>query len=125
MQGRSPFEPPELDENGNFILGPNFNHDAAPGYVQDFDSRGHPQNLKSQSYQRRLIRAQNEALSTVGVVVAKAKAKRPWWQSLSDEQKYQIFVRENLVGSCVGITQSIVLKLATTWLTNLHFRFLV
>ena len=106
-------------------MGPNAQHDTDCDYVPDFDSRGHPRNIASRSLQRRLLRAQNEALSTVGVVVRKAKASRSQWQTMSDEQKYQLVVEENMTGAYLGIFESIIQKLSTHWMVNLRRRMLV
>ncbi len=124
-QGRSPFDPPLQDENGEFILGPNVQHDTRRDYIQDFDSRGHPRNIASQISRRRLLRAQNEALSTVGVVVRKAKANRTHWQTMSKQEKFDIVVEENTVGAYLGIAESILQKLSTQWILNLRQRVLV
>ena len=125
FQGRSPFGPPLEDENGNFILGPNVQHDTDRDYVQEFDSRGHPRNIASQSLQRRMLRAQNEALSTVGVVVRKAKASRSHWQTMNDDQKYRLVVEENMTGAYLGILENVLQKFSTQWILNLRRRMLV
>ncbi|KAJ9606286.1 hypothetical protein H2200_009247 [Cladophialophora chaetospira] len=122
--GRSPFDPPLQDEHGEFILGPNAQHDTRRDYVQDFDSRGHPRNIASQISRRRLLRAQNEALSTVGVVVRKAKANRTRWQSMTDQAKFELVVEENTTGAYLGIAESILQKLSTHWILNFRRRVL-
>ncbi|KAK5371087.1 hypothetical protein LTR20_007306 [Exophiala xenobiotica] len=122
--GRSPFDPPLQDENGDLIQGPNVQHDTARNYVQQFDARGHPQNLASEASRRRLRRAQNEVLSTVGVVVRKARAERSTWQSMSEEQKHLLLLDENIAGANFGIVESVVEKLSTRWLSTLRRRIL-
>ena len=125
LQGRSPFDAPLQDDHGEFILGPNTQHDTRRDYVQDFDSRGHPRNIASQISRRRLLRAQNEALLTVGVVVKKAKASRTRWQTMTDQAKFELVVEENTTGAYLGIAESIVQKLSTHWILNFRRRVLV
>lgn len=124
-QGRSPFDAPLQDEQGEFILGPNVQHGTARNYVQRFDSRGHPENLASEAARRRLRRAQNEVLSTVGVVVRKAKMNRSAWEDMGDDQKHQLLLDENIAGANFGVVESVVLKLSTRWLSALRRRILV
>ncbi|KIW42771.1 uncharacterized protein PV06_06285 [Exophiala oligosperma] len=123
--GRSPFDAPLQDEQGEFILGPNVQHGTARNYVQRFDSRGHPENLASEAARRRLRRAQNEVLSTVGVVVRKAKMNRSAWEDMGDDQKHQLLLDENIAGANFGVVESVVLKLSTRWLSALRRRILV
>ncbi|KIW17471.1 hypothetical protein PV08_04665 [Exophiala spinifera] len=123
--GRSPFDAPLQDEDGEFILGPNVQHATARNYVQRFDSRGHPENLASEASRRRLRRAQNEVLSTVGVVVRKAKMNRSRWESMGDDQKHLLLLDENIAGANIGIVESVVLKMSTRWLSALRRRILV
>jgi hypothetical protein len=113
------------DENGDLILGPNVQHDTGRNYIQDFDSRGHPRNIRSEISRRRLLRAQNEALYTVGVVVKKAKANRSRWQTMDDKQKFRLVVEENTAGACLGLSESILQRLSSHWILNLRQRVLV
>lgn len=106
-------------------MGPNVQHGAARGYVQQFDSRGHPQNLESEAARRRLIRAQNDALSTVGVVVRKAKMNRTVWQSMNEKQKLQILFDENNAGARFALVETLLHNLSTRWIATLRHRILV
>ncbi|KAL2427321.1 hypothetical protein ABEF95_011685 [Exophiala dermatitidis] len=123
--GRSPFEPPLQDDRGDFVLGPNVQLCAARNYVQYFDSRGHPQNFASEASRTRLIRAQNDALSTVGVVVRKAKRTRSPWQSMSDEQKHMLLIGENIAGANLGIIVDVLQRLSTWWIVCFRRRLLI
>lgn len=123
--GRSPYEAPLLDEDGEFILGPNVQHDTAKDYIQEFDSRGHPQNLESELYRKRLIRAQNDALSTVGVVVRKAKRSRTSWQKMTEDQKHHLLLDENVAGANYGLVEDLVQRVATRWVIVFRRRLLV
>ncbi|KIX06924.1 uncharacterized protein Z518_04900 [Rhinocladiella mackenziei CBS 650.93] len=122
--GRSPFEAPEQDDNGDFLLGPNIQHDTSRDYVQHFDARGHPQNLTSLASSRRFMRAQNDALSTVGVVVRKEKMNRSFWQTMSDEQKHQLLLDENILGAHFGLLVTFLQKLSTRWIVTFRRRLL-
>ncbi|EXJ96062.1 hypothetical protein A1O1_01188 [Capronia coronata CBS 617.96] len=122
--GRSPFEAPLQDDSGNFILGPNVQHDTARNYIQHFDLRGHPQNLASEASRRRLIRAENDALSTVGVVVRKAKMNRSPWQTMSEKQKHMLLLEENVAGANWGLIVDLVQKISTRWIVCFRRRLL-
>ncbi|KAK4945349.1 hypothetical protein LTR10_015508 [Elasticomyces elasticus] len=122
--GRSPFDAPLQDENGDFVMGPNVQHGVARGYVQQFDSRGHPQNLESEAARRRLTRAQNDALSTVGVVVRQAKKKRTSWQSMGEKQKVQLLFEENDAGARFALGETLLHNLSTRWIATLRHRVL-
>ncbi|KAI1612293.1 hypothetical protein EDD36DRAFT_440744 [Exophiala viscosa] len=122
--GRSPFDAPLQDENGEFFMGPNAQHGTARGYVQQFDSRGHPQNLESEAARRRLIRAQNDALSTVGVVVRKAKKDRTSWQRMNEKQKVQVLFDENNAGARFALVETLLHNLSTRWIATLRHRIL-
>ncbi|OAP54993.1 hypothetical protein AYL99_10693 [Fonsecaea erecta] len=122
--GRSPFGPPLEDENGEFILGPNVQRRTDHNYIQQFDDRGHPRNLASETLRRRLLRAQNEALSTVGVVVRKAQMQRSWWQSMNDMQRYRLLLDEHATGAYCEIVETITQNVATHWIVNFRRRLL-
>ena len=107
------------------ILGPNVQHDNARGYVQQFDSKGHPRNLESEQSHRRLIRAQNDALSTVGVVVRKAKMNRNPWQAMTEEQKHFLLLDENVAGANCGVMEDLLQRIALRWIVSFRRRLLV
>lgn len=105
-------------------MGPNVQRNTPRNYVQLFDAKGHPQNLASETSMRRLIRAQNDALSTVGVVVRRASMNRSPWQSMSDEQKHLLLLDENVAGANYGLVESLLQGLATRWIVTLRRRIL-
>jgi len=121
----SPFDPPLIDDTGGFVLGPNTQHDTSRDYVQRYDRRGHPVHVASHEARLKLIRAQNEALETVGVVIRKARMDRSRWQTMNDEQKYRLLLDENTMGAYCGIVESILQKLSTRWILNFRRRLLV
>ncbi|KEF62785.1 uncharacterized protein A1O9_00758 [Exophiala aquamarina CBS 119918] len=124
FQGRSPFDPPLHDDHDQFILGPNVQHDTARNYVQQFDFRGHPRNLASEHSTKRLYRAQNDALATVGVVVRKAKMSRSNWQALTNSQKQSLVLDENIAGQNCGMVDDLFQKLALRWIISFRRRLL-
>lgn len=105
-------------------MGPNVQRNTTRNYVQLFDAKGHPQNLDSETSMRRLIRAQNDALSTVGVVVRRASMNRSPWQTMSDEQKHLLLLDENVAGANYGLVESLLQGLATRWIVTLRRRIL-
>lgn len=96
--GRSPFGEPLRDENGDFILGPHAHDNEASGYRQQFDDRGHPQNPSAKTTARRMRRAQNDVLATVGVVVRKGEERKSKWERLDEKAKQQLIYHENQRG---------------------------
>lgn len=97
--GRSPFQPPELDENGDFILGPHaHDYENKYFYEQKFDERGHPKNDASRATVRVMQNAQNAVLETVGVVVRREKASKSAWQRRSEKEKIADTRTENHYG---------------------------
>jgi hypothetical protein len=97
--GRSPFQPPELDENRDFILGPHAHEfDNKDFYVQEFDERGHPKNDASKATIQEMQHAQNAVLETVGVVVRREEAAKSAWQRQSKRDKVTDIINENNYG---------------------------
>lgn len=107
------------------MLGPNVQHDTARNYLQQFDPSGHPQNLAAMHSKTRLIRAQNDALETVGVVVRKAKMNRSGWQSLTNAQKQSLVVHENVAGQNYDMIDDLFQRLALRWIKAFRMRLLV
>ena len=121
--GRGAFLPPELDENGNFILGPHAHDlDNKDHYVQTWDNRGHPQNKESEVLAREFRRAKNEALETMGVVKRKHEESKTAWQRRSDKEKRQLVIRENEAGAVLSILSTAALPLTTWWVSSLRNR---
>lgn len=113
------------DDRDQFILGPNVQHDTARNYVQEFDSTGHPYNLGALYSKTRLVRAQNDALETVGVVVRKAKMNRSKWQSLSHHKQQNCVVDEDLAGHNYNEFYDFLQSLALRWIKAFRKRLLV
>jgi hypothetical protein len=104
----------------------------AQQYVQQYNIRGHPENLSSRSLARRSRRAQNNILSTVGVcvsvdqngkilpVTSKDAAKRA-----ADAQRISAVMKENEVGLWIGFADDVITLFSTTFVLNLRARIQV
>ena len=117
-QGRSPFEPPLREEDGNLILGPHTHDDDAQGYVQQFDSRGHPTSRDSDVQNRKLRRAQNEVYKLAGVVRSRHDEPKEddHWKSMSGEERKSLVKDENdFFKFCIMPFDKLILDLATSW----------
>jgi hypothetical protein len=121
--GRSPFQPPELDDNGDFILGPHA-HDAENKdfYEQQFDARGHPKNDASDSTIRAMQNAQNAVLETVGVVVRREEASKSAWQRLSKKRKMEDIVYENNYGNVLRELGPFLMQSSMWWAISVRRR---
>lgn len=121
--GRSPFESPELDDNGEFILGPHA-HDAENKDfgVQQFDGRGHPQNDASKATIRAMQHAQNAVLETVGVVVRREAASKSAWQRQSKKRKVEDIVNENNYGKVLRDLGPFLMQSSMWWAISLRRR---
>lgn len=124
-QGRSPFEPPLRDENGQFILSAHAQDNNSGDYVQLFDEGGHPENPVSNAAARRLRRAQNDVLETVGVVVRKEKMKQDPWQKVANKQKMNLLEEENISGTLFRYLDRLTLAGCSWWLVSLRRRLTV
>ena len=121
--GRSPFQPPELDDNGDFILGPHAHDlDNRDFYVQQFDERGHPKNDASKATIRAMQHAQNAVLETVGVVVRREEASKSAWQRQSKKRKLEDVLDENSYGFILGEIRPFMLQSSMWWAISLRRR---
>jgi hypothetical protein len=121
--GRSPFQAPELDDNGDFILGPHAHDlDNKDFYVQQFDERGHPKNDASKATIRAMQHAQNAVLETVGVVVRREEASKSAWQRQSKKRKLQDILDENSQGFVLREIGPFMLQLSMWWAISLRRR---
>ena len=124
--GRSPYEAPELDENGNFILG-EYAHefDNSDGYVQQFNIRGHPENRQSHAAARELRRAANDVLSTVGVVVSKKNLESLNEPRTDEKQRTEEVINENEYGFVPALTDQVLSAVLPLWMAGMRRRILV
>lgn len=124
-QGRSPFEAPLRNEEGDFILGPNAQRDNTPGYIQEFDARGHPRNERSEHSRPKLRRAQNDVLAIVGVVVKRAKTNQSRWDTMTSKQKYHQLSDETVAGTLCRSLGEVYRRLSTRWIVAMRRRTMV
>lgn len=121
--GRGAFAEPELDENGNFVIGPRaYELDNADHYEQQWDRRGHPQNKRSKVLAREFRHAKNETLETVGLAVRKNALSRSAWQKKSESQRRKVVIEENELGAGVLGWAYTVYWASTWWIKSLRNR---
>ncbi|RVX73996.1 hypothetical protein B0A52_02886 [Exophiala mesophila] len=120
--GRSPFEAPLRDEEGDFIVGPNTQRNNASGYIQEFDARGHPHNERSEHSRLKLRRAQNDVLSIVGVVVKRAETNQSRWDAMTSKQKDQHLSAETVAGTLCRSLAEVYRRLSTRWIVAMRRR---
>lgn len=99
------------------------------GYVQQYDSRGHPENRRSKAAARRFRKAQNDVLTTIGVCVvvdsqgriSQKKSRQP------DVVAKQIAAieKENRFGLGLAMADDIVFHVSSLFLENLRTRLQV
>lgn len=125
--GRSAFEAPLRDDEGNFILGGQARLHDDPSYEQQWDERGHPHNPESERRARKFRQAQNEVLQACGVIVRKDAAKNerrrqrelPRYTQLADVEE------ENNTGFLFKGIDRISGIISSWWLHNLRKRLMV
>ena len=115
------------DENGEFVLNSHAFDNGAPGYVQQFDSRGHPVNESSERADKALRRAQNEVLRVVGVVRSKhdTDTKLARRHDLSDDELVDLVKLENFVGLAMREIFALGLDFGSWWAISFRSRLVV
>lgn len=115
-QGRSPYEAPELTEEGDFIYNRELNHvlSEAGDYYQQFDDRGRPQNPPQRRAERRIARAQNDVNSTFGIVVSKEQDRKDNEELEKRKEKEVAFQEEDEAGLVMQIVD-LVLPFQLQW----------
>ncbi|KAL9617429.1 MAG: hypothetical protein Q9160_007786 [Pyrenula sp. 1 TL-2023] len=114
--GRSPYEAPELTEEGDFIYNRELNHisSEAGDYYQQFDDRGRPQNPPQRRAERRIARAQNDVNSTFGIVVSKEQDRKDNEELEKRREKEVAFQEEDEAGLVMQIVD-LVLPFQLQW----------
>jgi hypothetical protein len=125
--GRSAFEQPLRDENGDFIINPHAFDTNAPSYVQQFNESGRPINPESTRDERRLRRAQNEILQVVGVTRSRHAREQQRLRSdkPSEAEIVELLEDENSLGSLLRTVWTIPMDLSVWWLVSHRYRLLV
>ena len=140
-QGRSAYELPQWPdgERPQELDAPNVSvsdaPEAQPGggaegeYVQSYDLRGHPENQTSRANARRLRRAQNDILATIGVCVSVDKDGKLVPSSSIDSDKEEretkklaSIVSENEFGFWLSAAQAAALVLTSSAATCIRLR---
>ncbi len=100
--------------------------------MQQYDRRGHPENLESRTLLRQSRRAQNDVLATVGVCVGvdeNGKAVQPQVNrrnsDSNDTSKVQSVMRENELGLLLVGADTGLFFLGTFWVLGLRQRLQV
>lgn len=103
-----------------------------PGYIQQYDRRGHPENLASRALLRQSRRAQNDVLATVGVCVGldeNGTAVRPEVHQkesdINNRIKVESVMRENEVGLLLVAADIGLFFVGTFWVLGLRQRLQV
>lgn len=122
--GRSAFGPPLRDENGEFVLGGQARIHDDQSYTQQWDERGHPQNLTSERRAKAFQKAQNEVLEACGVIIRKdaAKKKKQSLKEVPEGHQLSILDDENKIGFMVKCFDRFHGELLTWWVGKLRMR---
>ncbi len=108
------------------------NSSSTESYVQQYNIRGHAENPVSRQAARRLRRAQNDVLSTIGVCVSidengeiKSNLNPANPRARAEKKITQATASENESGYHATTYDEILYKLATGWTYNLRRRLMV
>ena len=127
LQGRSAFEEPLRNENGDFVLGGQARAFDDKSYVQQWDERGHPRNIESERRAKRLRKAQNEVLAACGVIVKKDedRKKRERREETPEDSQLVVLDDENWVGLMLRCVDRFSGNILTWWINSLRRRSIV
>ncbi|MCJ1261404.1 hypothetical protein MMC22_001268 [Lobaria immixta] len=134
--GRSPYEPLSSSTEGTEGAQGNtteFNRNASDvlnstGYVQQYDSRGYPQNLASRRLVRQARRAQNDVLADVGILQSvdenghEIRSQLKIRRHAIDKAKVTDVRRENEIGLLIAAADLGLFCLANACLLGLRHR---
>ncbi|KAI9815840.1 MAG: hypothetical protein M1826_001938 [Phylliscum demangeonii] len=127
----APDDPAQLQEHLHYEGGcPSLGLDAGTDYVQHYNQRGHPFNVRATIESRDVIRAQNDVLATIGVCVGSETTERsrhtlapkqPSYKA-DDTEVVERLVRENEAGSNFTELSDVCRYLAMWWVGTLRGR---
>lgn len=125
--GRSAFEAPLRDENGDLLLGGQAHIHDDKSYVQQWDDRGHPKNLTSQQRAKQFRKAQNEVLEACGVIIRKdaANKKKQSAKDVPEDHQLDFLNEENKIGFMLKCLDRFSSNIVTWWVDCLRKRILV
>ena len=92
-------------------------------YIQLYDERGNPINPRAYEHGRNFREAQNDVLSSIGVV----QRRRSPSEDLpgSYEERLEQLDNEDSVGNAIALTSTLTENLCTWWIGSLRDRILV
>lgn len=96
-------------------------------YVQQFDDRGHPQNLESERRSKRFRKAQNEVLAACGVVVRRDENRKRTQDPTRVHEDVQLMVLqdENKIGLMLKCMDRLTGDVLAWWINSLRRRLTV
>ncbi|KAI1980272.1 hypothetical protein LOZ53_001950 [Ophidiomyces ophidiicola] len=115
--GRSPYQPPERQSDA--VLHEIVSTTNAESYVQQYDGRGHPTNLRSKASAKQFRRAKNDILSTMGIVVSGEDGRS---RAAKEGQQVTLLAEENGYGMAISLADQIAMFTATWWTFALSTR---
>lgn len=124
-QGRSAFQAPLRDENDEILIGTYSRTIDDPSYRQQWNERGHPQNLESEQRAKQLRKAQNDVLQACGFIVRKDAERRKEAPNVPWDQKYELVKKENTVGFMFKSLDRLGGMLSSWWAISLRRRIMV
>lgn len=125
--GRSAFDAPLRDENGDFVLGGQSHINDDKSYVQQWDEKGHPQNITSERRVKQLHKAQNEVLEACGVIIRKdaANKRKQSAKEATEDHKLDVLKEENKIGFMLKCLDRFSSNVLSWWVDCLRKRVLV
>lgn len=123
--GRSAFEAPLKDENGDFIIGARARANDDKSHQQEWDDRGHPQNKKSEDTAKNYRMSQNQILEACGVLVKRDAFEKVKKENAKRVSETALAMSENQSGMILKASDRILGLVLTWWSTSLRRRLMV
>ncbi|KAF1943409.1 hypothetical protein EJ02DRAFT_133062 [Clathrospora elynae] len=129
--GRSAFEPTQIStqsseymqlESSQSEIPQSYQDATANNYTQLYDERGNPINPRSRDYGRKLRRAQNDVLASVGVVERRPSPNEGL--PVATQDRFDLLEAEDTVGNAVALTTTLTENLCTWWIGSTRDRIL-
>jgi len=92
-------------------------------HIQLYDERGNPINPRAYEHGRRFREAQNDVLSSIGVVQRRRSPSEGLPESY--EERLEELENENSVGNAIALASTVVENVCTWWIGSLRDRILV
>lgn len=125
--GRSAFEAPLRDGDGNFILGNHVRDRDDRSYEQQWNERGRPYNPESERKSKKFHQAQNEVLHACGVIISKdlAKVEKHKRREVPRSTRLAEIEEENNIGFFFKGIDRVNGVISTWWLQSLRRQLMV